>query len=176
MGTRGLYGVYYKGKYYIFYCHWDSYLDGLGVKIVEELKQAIAENRLDEWKNKIDLIKIINSDEPPTDEDIEKLKNYTDLTVSRKSTSDWYCLLRLAQGSLEKSLTAGYYTSEYDTPNLKQMIEYSYIVDLDNEKFIMRRFVERNNNLIEQINTYPFTFLPNFNNYDHDCMDDEIEH
>ena len=35
MGTRGLRIVKYKGRYWIFYNHWDSYLKGLGKALVE---------------------------------------------------------------------------------------------------------------------------------------------
>ncbi len=38
MGTRGLYGFRYKGRYILFYNHWDSYCDGLGNQILSELK------------------------------------------------------------------------------------------------------------------------------------------
>jgi hypothetical protein len=35
--TRGLFGICFRGKYYYFYNHWDSYLDGLGVEFVTEV-------------------------------------------------------------------------------------------------------------------------------------------
>jgi hypothetical protein len=38
MGTRGFYGFRYKGRYILFYNHWDSYCDGLGNQILSELK------------------------------------------------------------------------------------------------------------------------------------------
>ena len=38
MGTRGYYVFCYKGKYYVFYNHWDSYMEGLGEDIVKELR------------------------------------------------------------------------------------------------------------------------------------------
>lgn len=42
MGTRGNYIFRYKGKYYVFYNHWDSYFDGLGDLIVKELRSWTA--------------------------------------------------------------------------------------------------------------------------------------
>jgi len=59
-------------------------------------------------------LKIIKEDDTPTPEDIEKLKCYTNLTVSTQSTSDWYCLLRGCQGSLEKVLRSGYMLNYVD--------------------------------------------------------------
>lgn len=37
MGTRGFYGFRYKGRYILFYNHWDSYYSGLGNDILKEL-------------------------------------------------------------------------------------------------------------------------------------------
>jgi len=42
MGTRGNYIFRYKGKYYVFYNHWDSYFNGLGDLIVKELRSWTA--------------------------------------------------------------------------------------------------------------------------------------
>lgn len=41
MGTRGYYTFLYKGIYYVFYNHWDSYLDGLGQKLVNEIRTVM---------------------------------------------------------------------------------------------------------------------------------------
>ena len=41
MGTRGLSGFYYKGKYYVMYNQLDSYPDGLGSIIITEIREAI---------------------------------------------------------------------------------------------------------------------------------------
>jgi hypothetical protein len=37
MGTRGLLFIRWKGRYYIYYNHWDSYPEGLGKAIVEKI-------------------------------------------------------------------------------------------------------------------------------------------
>ena len=42
MGTRGNYIFRRKGKYYIFYNHFDSYFSGLGQDIVKELRSWTA--------------------------------------------------------------------------------------------------------------------------------------
>jgi hypothetical protein len=76
MGTRGLFGFRYKGKYYLFYNHWDSYITGLGADIISQIKEAIDHNRLEEWKEKVLLFEIVNDDIEPTAEQIERLKPF----------------------------------------------------------------------------------------------------
>ena len=39
MGTRGLICIYYKKKYYIMYNHFDSYFSGIGIELVNFIKQ-----------------------------------------------------------------------------------------------------------------------------------------
>lgn len=134
MGTRGLFGFFYKGKYYVVYNHWDSYPKGLGAIIVKELKQAIEEGRLEEWINLLIQIKIVDESIPPTAEEIEKLKIYADLKVSHQSYEDWYCLLRNCQGSLEKVLASGYMVNHVDEDGNPIWEEYAYIVNLDTNK------------------------------------------
>ena len=94
MGTRGLFGFYYKGKYYVVYNQFDSYPSGLGVDIVEQIKCAMETGVFLQWPTKLENIKVINPDSPhPTAEDIKNLTIYTDLRVSDQSTLDWYCLV-----------------------------------------------------------------------------------
>lgn len=134
MGTRGLFGFCYKGKYYLAYNHWDSYPEGLGANVIQQLKHAIDNNLLNDWKNKI--VELIEVDEnvPPTEKDIENLKKYTNLGVSNQSTDDWYCLLRGTQGSIQSILDAGY-IENYAIDNTNKCnagAEYTYTVNLDN--------------------------------------------
>lgn len=134
MGTRGLFGFFHKGKYYVVYNHWDSYPSGLGADIVKELKRAIDEGRLEEWLNLLIQIKLVSESIPPTQEDIEKLKNYLDLNVSHQSESDWYCLLRKCQGSIEKVLNSGYMVNHINENETPIWEEYAYIVNFDTNK------------------------------------------
>ncbi|KAL3450991.1 hypothetical protein BJX65DRAFT_304407 [Aspergillus insuetus] len=48
MGTRGLLFIRWKGRYYIYYNHWDSYPEGLGKAIVGKIP-ATPEKYQEEW-------------------------------------------------------------------------------------------------------------------------------
>ncbi len=100
MGTRGLFGFYRKGKYYLVYNHFDSYRSGLGRDLVNEIKIAIADKRLNEWKTAVSNLKIVDPDTPPTEEDVKRLTSFANLAVSSRSTVDWYCLLRNVRAAL----------------------------------------------------------------------------
>ncbi len=132
MGTRGLFGFTYKGRYYVAYNHWDSYPSGLGVDIVNQIRKAIEENRLEEWKTLLEQIRVIDWEVKPTEEEIEKLAPYTDLTVSNGSTSDWYCLIRKTQGNLNSMLKCGYIDNHVNRETgLPECEEYAYILNFD---------------------------------------------
>jgi len=127
MGTRGLFGFYWKGKFYVVYNHWDSYPSGLGAKILLEILDA----DLEKWKELLEQIVIVDQDVEPTKEQIERLKPYTDLSVSNQSTSDWYCLLRHCQGSITRVLQSGHIVNAVDTDNNPDFQEYAYVVNFD---------------------------------------------
>ena len=128
MGTRGKFGFFYKGKYYMCYNHYDSYPSYLGVHLLLEIIHA----DLDEWIKLLENIKEVSDEVKPTEEDIEKLENYTNLTVSNESTNDWYCLLHLTQGSFYQVLNSGYMENKQD---YDVGAEYCYVLDLDNKQF-----------------------------------------
>jgi hypothetical protein len=136
MGTRGLFGFYYKGKYYVVYNHFDSYPSYLGRNIVKEIKESIKNDSFKEWIEKLLKLKIVyeNQQENPTEEDIKKLTNYKNLSVSYKLTSDWYCLLRGCQGSLINVLESGYILLHLDENQTPIWQEYAYIINFDTNK------------------------------------------
>lgn len=136
MGTRGLFGFVYKGKYYLFYNQYDSYPSYLGANLLKEIKSAIDDGTLDTWKDMLVAIRDV-SKEDPTAEDIQKLQPYTDLTVSNRSTTDWYCLTRKCQGSMINTLRAGVVYCHYSERTLTGdvFIEYSYVLNFDDKTF-----------------------------------------
>ena len=54
MGTRG-YKVYrHKGRYYVYYNHYDSYPSGLGLDILREIPRNVPKEEFEEWVRKRD--------------------------------------------------------------------------------------------------------------------------
>ena len=39
MGTRSYYAYYFRGRYYVFYLHWDGYPEGVGQEIVKSIPE-----------------------------------------------------------------------------------------------------------------------------------------
>lgn len=137
MGTRSTTGVRIDGADKLSYNQFDGYPEGVGQGLIKELKSDIEKLGLDgaigTWKQLARTMQLVHGATPPTAQQIEKLKPFTDLGVSRGSTDDWYCLLREAQGSLLKSFEAGYMLDAGDFINDSLMCEWGYILNLDDE-------------------------------------------
>lgn len=131
MGTRGTITFIFRGKKIKVYNHWDSYPEGLGVDLVNELKILLNNLSIDEIIEKFNNIKIFTYDSMPSKEEIEKLKKYSDTNVSSQNLNDVYCLLRKTQGSIIKILDAQYVIN-HDGDEC-----CNYIVDFDEQKFSM---------------------------------------
>ncbi len=139
MGTRGHFGFYFKKKYYIKYNHQDSYPKALGITLLKEMLS----NKVifDEWKQKLENIKIVDESIKPDLETIINLNKYTNLMVSQRSLEDWECLLHFTQGSFVHLLNSGYLIND-STSNEGLEVqtydgEYAYILDLDHNQFIL---------------------------------------
>lgn len=130
MGTRGAIGFRIDGKDKVKYNHFDSYPSGVGAELLAELCG------IKDWekvKEAVRKITFIDQNVPPTEEQIELCAEFTDLGVGDQSTSDWYCLLRNAQGSLAPYLTGALpFMADNHTFLLDSLFcEYAYIVNLD---------------------------------------------
>ena len=86
MGTKGLFGFFHKGKYYVVHNLRDSFPGILGVMLVTELKKVILEGRLQEWLTLLLRLKIVDGTIPPTSEDLRKIQ-------PTHNSTDWYDLL-----------------------------------------------------------------------------------
>lgn len=53
MGTRGRFGFYYQGNYYVYYNHCDSYPRGLGATLVQEVLRIAEAGLLHKWLQKL---------------------------------------------------------------------------------------------------------------------------
>ena len=136
MGTRGAYGFRIKEQDKVTYNHFDSYPECLG----RNMLQYISHTSLPRMRRAANRIVLVEQDSKPSPELIEKYKDFADLGVSRRTLTEWYCLLRKAQGNL----------FPYNQ-NLRHMIdshafladslfcEWAYIIDLDNSQFEVYR-------------------------------------
>lgn len=118
MGTRGLFGFFFRGKFYVVYNHFDSYPSGLGVALLQELIAAIEANRLDEWRCKLESIRVVSEDDETSEEDV-----------------GWYEKLHECQGSFERVLASGYLLNALDRAGEPQWQEYAYVVNFDEQTF-----------------------------------------
>ena len=129
MGTRGMFGFYMDGVTKAAYNHFDSYPEELGVKMLAVLRNTSLSHCIAAFKR----IKMVSGDSAPTPEEIERCKPWTDLGVSNQSTSDWYCLLRKAQGNIDAYINGRleYMLDGSDFINDSLFCEYAYIINLD---------------------------------------------
>lgn len=134
MGTRGLIRIITNSRKIIQYNHWDSYPRGLGNKLVTNLTTMFKKKGISKVADKFDKIVLVDKDIKPTIEQINKLKKYSDLTVSDQSYEDWYCLLRKCQGSLPDIMKSGHALNAKDEVSI--WIEYTYTID-----FVMNQFI-----------------------------------
>jgi len=129
MGTRGAYGFRKNNEDKLTYNHFDSYPEWLGNEVVDFCK-SVSIKELNEIYDRIELIDTNNS--TPTPEQIKKCEPWTDLGVSEQSTSDWYCLLRKAQGNLAVYKEGIPYMPNHNNFILDSLFcEYAYIINLD---------------------------------------------
>lgn len=137
MGTRGAYGFRIDGKDYLTYNHWDSYPTGMGAVLVEEIGGW--NGNIEEMRALARHVRLIDRNTLPTDEQIKACAEYTDLGVNGQSTSDWYCLLRKAQGSLLAALDIGLMIDGHDFVRDSLFCEWAYIVNFDTGTFEVYR-------------------------------------
>jgi len=146
MGTRGLMGFRIDGKDKVTYNHFDSYPDGLGESVVQDVKTLLQVLTMDELKDKARKIKLVDEDSVPTPEDFLKLDLTTRLLVQKNGGLDksWCSLLHGLQGELLKTLEAGVMIDSIGFINDSLFCEWAYIVNLDEETLeIYRGFQEK---------------------------------
>jgi hypothetical protein len=139
MGTRGAIGYVADGKTVAVYNHFDSYPDHLGLEVAKALKSKLKTPELAAAvKAKVTGIGIIDTEVPPTPEQIARCEaaGTVDLKVGNQSTSDWYCLLRNAQGDVDAFLDGRIPYVENDEAFLLDSLfcEYAYLFNFDTGK------------------------------------------
>ena len=130
MGTRGLYGFRKNGVDKLTYNHWDSYPDYLGRIMVEFCKATTIE----EMNEIFDRIVLVNENDNPTSAQIDECIKYYDGNVGNQDETDWYCLLREAQGNPSAYKNGLKYMID-NASFIKDSLfcEYAYIINLDTD-------------------------------------------
>lgn len=129
MGTRGAVGFRANKQDKVTYNHFDSYPSGLGSDVISFIRS----HSFEEIQNAAKNIQMVDTSIEPTPQQIKDCMPWTDLSVSNQSTSDWYCLLRNAQGDLgafKKGLKYMLDSKDFVLDSL--FCEYAYIINTDN--------------------------------------------
>ena len=134
MGTSGTIVIKINGIYYNIYNHFDSYPDGLGKTLLEQLYMILSRIGIDGLIKLVNDVTWVSQAKPPTEEEKTKLAKYSDTTVEFGRLSSWYVLLRKNQGKLLAILHCGY-CEAVKSEKVCSREEYVYIIDLDNQFF-----------------------------------------
>lgn len=140
MGTRGAIGFIVDDKEKVTYNHFDSYPSELGVQILEYIAATQVEKMLEAARR----IELVNEDSTPTPAQIKALKKFADTGVGNQSLSDWYCLLRSAQGNLGAYAKAGVMIDSHRFLHDSLFCEWAYLINLDSGKLEVYRGFNKN--------------------------------
>jgi hypothetical protein len=141
MGTRGAIGILVNGQTKAAYNHFDSYPSGLGRDFAEQALALSASLGIEGLRSAARSLEVIDTEIPPTPEQIEHCATYTNLSVSERSTADWYCLLREAQGDLRVYLDLGVIPGDgADFMKDSLFCEHAYILNLDGEEPVLEYY------------------------------------
>jgi hypothetical protein len=116
MGTTGLFGFHYLGKFYVVYSQCDSSPDVLGKKIVLEVAEAMRDGTMEAWKTTIKEGKL-NTDGREEQE-----------------------------GGLGQMMARGHIANHTDGSGLPQWEPHGYVVNLDMntlDRFAGKRLAQR---------------------------------
>ncbi len=112
MVTHGYVIFKYKGIYYTFYNHSDSYFEGLGNNIVNEINNMINKNKVEYYKELL-------------------------LRIPLKGNTDGERYVYELEYLLKYPEYSQYFTSKNEPSS-----EYTYIIDFDTNKFIANKYSE----------------------------------
>ncbi len=128
MSTRGAYGFRLHGQDKITYNHDDSDPEGLGRALVEWLHLHPPAT----WRSVAERIRLIDDTQPATPADIARYQSWADPSVRSGDLTDWYVLLRGAQGN-PYAWDAGLdvMIDSHDFLQDSAFCEWGYVIDLD---------------------------------------------
>ena len=135
MGTRSCYGFRSEGKDYLMYSQFDGYPTGLGLKLMNQLKDLTVCNM------KTGIVRLVAVDEDSEPKDVLDNEEYQELFEmfhqDVSNGTDWYSFLRCSQQNIsiyfteEKPLK--YFIESNNFIHDSLFCEYAYIVNLDTE-------------------------------------------
>lgn len=131
MGTRGVIGFVKNGELKVAYNHWDSYPECLGIVALD----FAVRYSVDDLNEMCDRLEVIDTDIPPTEDQIQKCRDAgtVNLSVSERSENDWYCLLRGAQGDFESYVELGLIPDSSGFMKDSLFCEWGYVINLDDK-------------------------------------------
>lgn len=143
MGTRGFITFVAGGTEKTTYNHFDSYPDGLGLKVLE-WAQGVTD--WDAVKAQAEALRLVtDASAPPTPGDIARFSQYSWNREQHGGPDDlrpgqqWYDLLHETQGDPAKILEAGVMEDNHDFPADSLFAEWGYVIDLDEQAFEVYR-------------------------------------
>lgn len=135
MSTRGLIGIKKGGKLKAQFNRSDSYPEGLGVQVLEELC-AIKRNRVAALNQVYDRIELVDSDDPVPEDQwarYDPSDTWGEALASCEKENGYASLTPYING------TVIHMVNEADFLKDRLFCEYSYIVNLDSEKLEVYR-------------------------------------
>lgn len=129
MITRGSIGFRLNGKDYVTYNHSDSYPSCLGVSILKQAKGFAKD--LEKTKQRVSKLVLVKENDKATPEHVDRTAKYHNLAVGSQSARDYYCLLRNAQGDLDKYLEVELMIDSSGFLADSLYCEWAYIINLD---------------------------------------------
>jgi hypothetical protein len=140
VSTRGFVTFVIDGAEKTAYNHSDSYPDGLGLTMLEWLRQAAADEAT---AIRARGLRVVDPESKPSPGDIERLKGFANAGVGTQSLDDWYVLLRETQGEPALMLEAGVIEDAHEFPRSSLFAEWGYVADFDEKRFEVYRGFQR---------------------------------
>lgn len=119
MGTSGLFGFYYLGRFYVILSHHDSSPDVLGKKIASEVAAAMRDGMMEAWKT---------------------------VLKEGKLNTDGGNDQETCQSGLEEMMARGHIANHTDGSGVPQWEPHGYVVNIDMntlDRFAGKRLAQR---------------------------------
>lgn len=126
------------------YNHSDSYPEGLGDSIVNDIRRMVDKDPdlLNARQLARDLT-LVNQGDVPTEEDKVRLRKYSDVSVGSQTLNDWYCLIRNTQGDFATTLESGKMLNSNEFMLDSLFCEWAYVVNFDANTFEVYKGFQR---------------------------------